>query len=112
MRKSASDNPGTAAMKKNSRFLPLALIFFLLMMSQPAHADSVGLIMRGVARTLFSAFEIPKSMIQGSTQAFPIGIVTGTLVGSVKMVAGTLMGAADIARGAAPYAKYAILAGA
>ena len=90
----------------------LSLLLFICVTPSPAHADSVGLIMRGVARTLFSAFEIPKSMLEGSTQAFPLGIVAGTLIGSVKMVAGTLMGAADIARGAAPYAKYAVLAGA
>ena len=93
-------------------FLLSLLTALIFTAPRPAYADSVGLIIRGVARTLVSAFEIPKSMMEGSTQAFPLGLVAGTVAGSMKMVAGTLMGAVDIARGAAPYAKYAVLAGA
>ena len=98
--------------KKHIRKIPLCLLLAALIFSapHPAYADSVGLIVRGVARTLVSAFEIPKSMMVGSTQAFPVGLLAGTVAGSVKMVAGTLMGAVDIARGAAPYAKYALFA--
>ncbi len=75
---------------------------------RPAYADSVGLIMRGVARTIFSVFELPKTIVESSGQSFPLGIIGGTVAGSMRMVAGTLMGATDIARGAAPYAKYLV----
>ena len=95
-----------------SKTLPLifALILFLLTLPRPAFADSVGLILRGVVRTLVSVVELPKGMITGGVQSFPLGIVTGTVTGAVRMIGGTLVGAADIARGAAPYAKYAAIA--
>ena len=89
-------------------FLVLFLLMLLLQPSTPVQADSIGLITRGIARTFFSAFEIPKAMASNAGQAFPLGMLAGTLTGSVRMVAGTLMGATDIARGAAPYAKYMI----
>jgi hypothetical protein len=77
---------------------------------KPAYADNIALITRGVARTLFSAFQIPKEMLANAGHAFPLGLVAGTLNGALKTVVGTVMGAGDIARGAAPYAKYAIFA--
>ena len=86
------------------------LFLFLLPMPRPAYADNIGLIVRGIAKTLLSVAELPASMISGGAQSFPLGILTGTVVGAVKMVGGTLMGAVDIARGAAPYAKYAAIA--
>ena len=73
-------------------------------------ADNIGLIVRGVARTLFSAFEIPKGMITNAGNAFPLGIVTGPVTGTMKTVSGPVVRATEIARGAAPYAKYAALA--
>ena len=89
----------------------LFLSILLPVMTKPAYADNVGLIFRGVAKTLFSAFEIPRSMLQDTTRVgFPFGLVTGVVGGSARTVFGTLSGAADIARGAAPYAKYAALA--
>ena len=93
--------------------LPLLLIFFTKM-NRPAYAsddNNLALVFRGVARTLFSALEIPRSIIENSTGApFPLNVVTGTVTGAFKTVAGTVMGAADMARGAAPYAKYLVLA--
>lgn len=64
--------------------------------------------MRGVARTIFSVLEIPKDMIVNSPKAFPLGLIGGTLAGTMKAVTGTVVGAVDIARGAAPYAKYLV----
>ena len=75
--------------------------------SEPAYANP-GLILRGVAKTIFSAFQIPASMMQDSTRVmFPFGLITGAVRGSVKTVVGTMSGAVDLARGGAPYAKYA-----
>ena len=80
----------------------------------PAYAtdgDNVALLFRGVARTLFSSVEIPRTILQnpGGTP-FPVNLVTGTIAGTLKTVAGTVMGAADLARGSAPYAKYLVFA--
>lgn len=86
--------------------LTLVLIFWFA----PDLWANPPLIMRGVAKTLFSVFEIPRSIMQqSSTGMFPLSLITGTLTGSVRMVMGTLGGALDIVQGAAPYAKYALL---
>ena len=99
-------------MKKEKRRLCLIatlLSAFIFCSPQPAHADSMGLLFRGVARTLLSAFEIPRSILQDSTRVmFPLGILTGTLSGAYRTIMGTLAGGLDIARGAAPYAKYMV----
>ena len=89
----------------------LTMIFFGagLLVSSSAHAD-VALIAQGLAKTVFAVFQLPASMIAGSTQSFPLGLLTGTVAGTMKMAVGTVIGAADMARGAAPYAKYAIFA--
>lgn len=97
-------------MNKKICGLWLAILVLSLMIPQPAYANNIALITRGVARTLFSAFQIPKEMLANSTNAFPLGLVGGAVSGAMKTVVGTVMGAADIARGAAPYAKYAIFA--
>lgn len=95
--------------RKKGWLVVLFLILLIPAMTRPAYADGIGLIFRGLAKTLFSVFEIPKSMLQDSTRVvFPFGLVTGAVGGSVKTVLGTLGGVVDIARGAAPYAKYGI----
>lgn len=94
-------------MNKTRVFL-LGVLILACCSPKPAYADSMALITRGIARTLFSAFQIPKEMLAGAPHAFPLGLVAGTMNGVVKTVVGTVMGAADIARGAAPYAKYAV----
>ena len=73
--------------------------------------NNIALIFRGVARTLFSTVEIPRAILQNPSRTpFPFNIVTGAVAGTFRTVAGTVGGAADMARGAAPYAKYAIFA--
>lgn len=78
-------------------------------MPSTARAD-VGLIAQGLAKTMYALVQVPTNMIAGGAQSFPLGIVTGAVTGTMKMAVGTVMGAADMARGAAPYAKYAIFA--
>jgi hypothetical protein len=102
------ENPRCLLNKFRSLFLALLLLNFC---SQTVYAaDNMALITRGVARTLFSAFQIPKEILVNAPNAFPLGIVAGTMNGAMKTVVGTIMGAGDIARGAAPYAKYAVFA--
>ena len=91
------------------KFLVVFLLILLLFENTfPVYAgdgSNLALVARGVGRTLFSAFEVPRTIIQNpGNVAFPFNIVTGTVAGTVKTVAGTVMGAGDIARGAAPYA--------
>lgn len=94
--------------KKNLVILAL-LLTALTSFGTPAYADSIGLIFQGVAKTLFSVFQLPKAMWAYTTElGFPVGLVAGTVLGTVDTVLSTLGGAADIARGAAPYAKYAV----
>lgn len=96
--------------KEMKNWKPFCLVLVLWMsFTSPAFADA-GLIAQGLVKTFYALFQIPANMIEGGAQSFPIGIVTGALTGSMKMVVGTVMGVADIAQGAAPYAKYAALA--
>ncbi|HQB12583.1 MAG TPA: hypothetical protein PLX96_06375 [Candidatus Omnitrophota bacterium] len=68
-------------------------------------------IQRGAGRILGSTLAIPTAMVQDSQCImFPFGIVTGALRGTVQMVGGIVGGVVDVARGGAPYAKYAALA--
>jgi len=94
------------------RRVVVCLIFFLVFWAGPAswaRADSVGLIARGLTRTIGAAFSIPKAILRDSARVmFPFGIVTGAITGTVETVGGILEGGVDIVRGAAPYAKYAI----
>jgi hypothetical protein len=91
---------------KRSGILALALLLALAF-STPAYANPA-LIMRGVGRTIFSVLQLPAEMLANSGRAFPLGMVAGAVSGTMKAVAGTVIGAADIARGGAPYAKYAV----
>ncbi len=90
------------------RFLPLSLILLMLWAPKAAYADNLGLIFRGVAKTVGSVFQLPVGMLASSGQAFPFGLISGAVGGTARAVSGTLSGAVDIARGAAPYAKYMI----
>ncbi len=85
----------------------------MLLLGWPSKAvlaqSSAGYLIQGTAKTLLSVFEIPRTMLQHSQNViFPVGLVTGSMVGAVRTVTGTLSGVFDLARGAAPYAKYAI----
>ena len=88
----------------------LVLLLLLIPAFSPPASAGLELIAQGVAKTIHAVVQLPANMIEGSTQSFPLGLVTGTVAGGVKMVAGTVSGAFDMARGAAPYAKYMIFA--
>ncbi len=95
--------------KRTVCFILAIMVLTLLTPADVLAGKRDGYIIRGVGRTLFSTVEIPKAMIQDSSQImFPLGLVTGVIKGTFKTVAGTLMGVGDIAYGALPYAKYMI----
>lgn len=95
--------------------LRLFFLSFLLCLgfaAQSAYADLQGipLLLRGVGKTVGAVFQVPAQILMGSTHAFPLGLVGGAVAGTAKAVGGTISGAVDMARGAAPYAKYAVFA--
>lgn len=96
------------------RIILLVLTLAWIYQPQPALASdarNVALVFRGVAKTVLSIFQVPAGMMQDSTRVmFPFGLVTGAVTGSIKTLVGTMSGVFDIARGAAPYAKYAMFA--
>ena len=90
-----------------------SVILFLGLTNIPGRLDGASngdYLVRGTARTMMSTMEIPRTMVEDSRYVpFPFGLVTGALRGAFRTVLGIVGGAADLARGAAPYAKYAIL---
>lgn len=81
-------------------------------MTRPAEAgQSESLLISGVAKTINAAFAIPVGMLSGAARnGFPFGLVTGAVEGTFSAVGKAVSGAADLAKGGAPYAKYAALA--
>lgn len=73
--------------------------------------ENVAYAARGASKIFGSLFAIPKAMLQDTGRVpFPFGLVTGAVRGTVQTVGGVVGGVADVARGSAPYAKYAALA--
>lgn len=90
-------------------FLLVTLVVALFMPPLARAGRNEAYISRGIQRTLFSTVEIPRTMIEHSKRMiFPVGLLTGAIAGTFRTLVGTAAGAADIARGAAPYAKYLV----
>ncbi len=83
----------------------MGLLLFLGSGGLFAGNDNLGLIMNGVGKTVVAAAQVPQALSR-SGGAFPFGIVNAAMGGSMRALQGALNGASDIARGAAPYAKY------
>ena len=70
---------------------------------------SEALLMRGTGKTLSAVMSVPAGMLNGAARGgFPFGMIGGAVQGSVTAVSRIFSGAFDLARGAAPYAKYAV----
>lgn len=88
-------------------------VFCLLIMtfSTLAHAENpvrdVGIIAVGASKVVGGVLALPVEILKGSTQSFPLGILAGAVRGTFRTLGGVFGGAFDMARGAAPYAKYA-----
>ena len=76
-----------------------------------AHAENpiqdAATVATGASQVVGGALALPVEILKGATQSFPFGILAGALRGTVKTLGGVFGGAFNIARGAAPYAKYA-----
>ncbi len=101
-------------MKKPKTFLVLLLVLSVLLKSPPVFAEvgeDIAYATRGASKIVGGVFAIPKAMLQDSGRVlFPFGLVTGAIRGTVQTVTGVVGGVVDVARGGAPYAKYAALA--
>lgn len=99
-------------MKCPCRILILWLFLCVLsLVSCPVASANPAMILRGVAKTVSAVFQIPAAMIVDSSRAvFPFGLISGAIRGTFRTVGGVFSGAVDMARGGAPYAKYAALA--
>jgi hypothetical protein len=110
----ADNRRGYQTMKKQKTFLVLLLVLGVLFTSFPVYAEvgeDISYATRGVSKIVGGAFAIPKAMFQDSGRVlFPFGLVTGAIRGTFQTVTGVVGGVADVARGGAPYAKYAALA--
>ena len=97
-------------MKKLKTFLALLLFLGVSLASFPVYADTgedIAYATRGAGKIVGGVFAIPRAMLQDSGRVmFPFGLVTGAIRGTVQTVTGVV----DVARGGAPYAKYAALA--
>ena len=101
-------------MKKLKTFLTALLVLGILLMPSLGYAamgEDISYAARGTGKIVGGVFAIPKAMMQDSGRIlFPFGIVTGAIRGTVQTVTGVVGGVVDVARGGAPYAKYAALA--
>lgn len=89
------------------------LIGVLLFVFAPqAFAKSTdALLFRGVGKAVVAVLSIPVGVATGAAQGgFPFGMIGGVVKGTANAVGGTLSSAFDLARGGAPYAKYAVFA--
>jgi len=100
--------------KKPKTFLVFLLVLGVLLAPSPSYAEvgeDISYAARGAGKIVGGMFAIPKAMIQDSGRVlFPFGLVTGAIRGTFQTVTGVVGGVVDVARGGAPYAKYAALA--
>lgn len=101
-------------MKQVRFFLPttlfcLGLIFICPLANAENPIRDVGTVAYGASQVAGGALALPVEILKGAAQSFPFGILAGALRGTVKTLGGVLGGAFNIAKGAAPYAKYAAL---
>jgi hypothetical protein len=103
-----------SSMKKIKTLLSLWLVLGMILAPAALFAgtgEDISYAARGASKLVGSIFAIPKAMLQDSGRVmFPFGLVTGAVRGTVQTVGGVVSGVADVARGGAPYAKYAALA--
>ncbi|MFH0985588.1 MAG: hypothetical protein V1882_08640 [Candidatus Omnitrophota bacterium] len=101
-------------MKTHKIFSAVLIVMSLFLLPSSGYAgtgEDIAYAARGAGKIVGGVFAIPKAMLQDSGRVmFPFGLVTGALRGTVQTVTGVVGGVVDVARGGAPYAKYAALA--
>jgi hypothetical protein len=101
-------------MKKPKTFLAFLLVLSVFLAPSLGYAavgEDISYAARGAGKIVGGVFAIPKAMVQDTGRImFPFGLVTGAIRGTFQTVTGVVGGVVDVARGGAPYAKYAALA--
>ncbi len=101
-------------MKTLKTFWALSFVLGMLLGPSLGYAEmgeDIAYATRGASKIVGGVFAIPKAMLQDSGRVFfPFGLITGAVRGTVQTVTGVVGGVVDVARGGAPYAKYAALA--
>ena len=101
-------------MKNSKTFLVLLLVLGVLLVPSPGYGEvgeDISYAARGAGKIVGGVFAIPKAMLRDTGRVmFPFGLVTGAIRGTFQTVTGVVSGVVDVARGGAPYAKYAALA--
>jgi len=84
----------------------------LLLSAPSAHAKSTDVfLLRGLGKAVVAVLSIPVGVASGAAQGgFPFGMIGGVIKGTTTAVGTTISSVFDLARGGAPYAKYAAMA--
>lgn len=92
--------------------IPVLVGALLFVFAPQAFAKSTDvLLFRGIGKAVVAVLSIPVGVATGAAQgSFPFGMIGGVVKGTANAVGGTLSSAFDLARGGAPYAKYAVFA--
>lgn len=88
-------------MRLMRRIVMAVLIAGSLCVGQPASAGLVN----GVVNIVGGVLEVPRSILVGATQFFPLGAVLGALTGTVRGVGMVLHGTLEVIGSAIPIAK-------
>ena len=87
----------------------IILLCLVLLVQPMAYAGGSNSLVRGVSRILAAPFQIPKGIVSGLTRPpFPIGVLTGAVMGTVGVLTEVLGGVIDVGKGAAPLAQLAL----
>jgi len=102
----------SAANKLPKALLPILLSVMMVVLTPYAFAKPTdALIFRGIGKAIVGVLSIPVGVATGAAQGgFPFGMIGGVIKGTASAVGSTVSGAFDLARGGAPYAKYAAFA--
>ena len=101
-------------MKQKRAFWVLGFILGIFFFGSPSSVcaddvQNINYLERGFFRIFTAAFQLPIYLIQKTLNGPPIvGTVDGALSGTFYTVSSVVGGTFDLARGAAPYAKYLI----
>lgn len=85
----------------------MLLMFFCSLAHAENPIQDAGTVAMGASQIVGGALALPVEILKGAGQSFPFGILAGAMRGTMRTLGGVFGGAFNIAKGAAPYAKYA-----
>lgn len=88
--------------------LSIVMVFFLSTQVRAENpVQDISNIAGGTGSVISGAFALPTEIVKGGVSSFPFGIIAGAIRGTFMTVGSVVSGVFSIAKGAAPYAKYA-----